>query len=69
MGIGAYLYEMLVRLAKERGLKGFNAEVLQENINMMRIFQKGGLSIYSKLEDGVYHLKVPFVKDIKITDL
>lgn len=65
LGIGAYLYEMLVRLAKERGLKGFNAEVLHENKNMMKIFQKGSLSISSKLENGIYHLKVPFIPDEK----
>ena len=63
LGIGEYLYEMLVRLAKERGLKGFIAEVLHENKNMMRMFEKGSLPINSKLENGVYYLEIPFNSD------
>ena len=37
-GIAKALYEMLIRLAKERGLKGFTAEVLQANKKMMKRF-------------------------------
>jgi len=51
LGIGTYLYEMLIRLAKERGLKGFSAEVLHENKNMLRIVEKGSLPVNAKLEN------------------
>ena len=62
-GIGTYLFEMLARLAKERGLKGFSAEVLHENKNMLRVFEKSSLPINARLENGIYYLKVPFNSD------
>ncbi|MGD8648981.1 MAG: GNAT family N-acetyltransferase [Desulfobacterales bacterium] len=60
LGIATYLYEMLIRLAKERGLKGFTAEVLQTNKTMMKAFEKGHLPITARLKDGLYRIKIPF---------
>jgi acyl-CoA hydrolase/GNAT superfamily N-acetyltransferase len=60
MGLAQYLYSMLLRLAKERGLKGFTAEVLQENTGMIKVFEKGGLPVEALLKDGVYKLRIPF---------
>ncbi len=60
LGIATYLYEMLIRLAKERGLKGFTAEVLQANKEMMKIFEKGHLPINARLKNGLYKLTIPF---------
>jgi GNAT superfamily N-acetyltransferase len=60
LGIATYLYEMLIRLAKERGLKGFIAEVLQTNKAMMKAFEKGHLPITARLKDGLYRIKIPF---------
>jgi len=59
-GIATYLYKMLIRLAKERGLKGFTAEVLQANKEMMSVFGKGHLPIDARLQDGLYRLTIPF---------
>lgn len=59
LGLGTFLYKMLVRLAIERGLQGFTAEVLSSNIAMMKVFEKGGL-VKAKLEHGIYHLEMPF---------
>jgi GNAT superfamily N-acetyltransferase len=60
MGIATYLYEMLARLAKERGLKGFTAEVLQANKGMMKVFEKGHLPISAHLKNGLYNLTIAF---------
>jgi GNAT superfamily N-acetyltransferase len=60
LGIASYLYEMLIRLAKERGLKGFTAQVLQTNKGMMKVFEKGHLPITARLKDGLYRLEIPF---------
>jgi acyl-CoA hydrolase/GNAT superfamily N-acetyltransferase len=60
LGIGPYLYDLLIRLARERGLRGFKAEVLQENKGMLKVFEKGGLPMEAKLKDGIYNLKMPF---------
>ncbi len=59
LGIATYLYKMLIRLAKERGLQGFTADVLSSNSGMMKVFEKGGI-VKAKLEYGVYKLKMPF---------
>ena len=59
-GIATYLYCMLIRLAKERGLKGFMADVLFDNLAMMKVFHKGELPVRVNLESGVYHLTMPF---------
>jgi GNAT superfamily N-acetyltransferase len=59
-GMATYLYGMLIRLAKERGLKEFMADVLFDNLAMMKVFHKGELSVRAQLESGVYHLTIPF---------
>jgi len=59
-GIATALYEMLIRLAKERGLKGFTAEVLQANKKMMKIFERGDLPINTRVKNGLYVLTIPF---------
>jgi len=59
-GIATYLYGMLIRLAKESGLKGFMADVLFDNLAMMKVFHKGELPVRAQLESGVYHLTIPF---------
>ncbi len=60
LGIATYIYEMLIRLAKERGLKGFTAEVLQANKEMMKVFEKGHLPINARVQNGLYKLAIPF---------
>jgi GNAT superfamily N-acetyltransferase len=60
LGIGTYLFKMLIRLAKERGVQGFTADVLFSNIGMMKVFKKGELPVKATLENGVYELTIPF---------
>lgn len=59
-GIATYMYQMLVRLAKERGIHGFTADVLSSNKAMIKVFEKGGLAVEAKLEHGIYALTIPF---------
>ena len=60
VGIGSYLYEMMIRLAKDRGLRGFTAEVLQSNQSMMKVFEKGMLPINANVENGLLQLTITF---------
>ena len=57
-GIATYIYSMLVRLARERGIKGFVADVMFSNAAMMKVFRKGDLPVNAVLESGVYHLEI-----------
>ncbi|MBN1105769.1 MAG: GNAT family N-acetyltransferase, partial [Deltaproteobacteria bacterium] len=60
LGIASYLFKMLVPLARERGLKGFTADVLASNKAMMKVFEKGGLTFEAKMEHGLFSLTIPF---------
>ncbi len=64
LGIASYMYAMLTRLAKERCLHGFTADVLASNHSMMRVFEKGGHEIKATLSGGVYELVIPFSPDL-----
>ena len=59
-GIATFILKMLTRLAKERGLKGFKADVLSSNKSMMKVFEKSGLTVEARVVDGVYELNMPF---------
>ena len=65
LGIASFLYRMMIRLATERGIKGFTAEVLFSNIGIMKVFRKGDLPVKAHLESGVYHLEILFDKQNK----
>lgn len=59
-GIGTWLHDYMARIAKSRGVKGFRADVLPENTHVLRLAHRSGLTIESKLEDGVYKLSYTF---------
>ena len=59
-GIASFLYKVLIRLAKERGLKGFTADVLLENKAMMRVLEKGDLPVQTKMEHDILKVTLPF---------
>jgi len=59
LGIATFLYKFLVRIARQRGIKGFSAEILAENKRMMGIIERGGLPFKARLEAGVYCLTIP----------
>jgi acyl-CoA hydrolase/RimJ/RimL family protein N-acetyltransferase len=59
-GIASYMLEMLIRLAKERGLQGFVADVLASNKSMLKVFEKTGLPVQANLSGGAYEITMPF---------
>jgi acyl-CoA hydrolase/GNAT superfamily N-acetyltransferase len=63
LGIGTYLYRMLIRLARQRGVRGFTADVLASNKGMMKVFEKGGAPVRVRLEQGAYALEIPFEQE------
>lgn len=56
-GIGSFLAEYLVRIARENGISGFTAEVMANNHGMMRVFNKVGGKLEAVLTNGIYHLR------------
>ncbi|MBE9545975.1 MAG: GNAT family N-acetyltransferase [Proteobacteria bacterium] len=66
-GIASFMYEMLIRVAGERGIEGFTADVLTDNKPMMKILEKSPFPVQAEVESGVYHLTIPFSDDA-VTD-
>jgi len=61
-GIATFMLKMLVRLAKERGLRGFKADVLASNKAMLKVFERSGLAVEARVVEGVYELNLPFTE-------
>jgi RimJ/RimL family protein N-acetyltransferase len=55
-GIGAALMRHLAAIARRAGLERLIAEVLPDNIPMLKVFEKSGLSLGTKHERGVVHV-------------
>jgi RimJ/RimL family protein N-acetyltransferase len=52
-GIGATLMRQLATFARNAGLKELVAEVLPDNVPMLKVFERSGLSLQTRQEGGV----------------
>ncbi len=59
-GVGTVLLQTLTTFAKKQGLLGFTAEVLQENLPMMRVFHKMGFDMTTTNQEGTFELRMMF---------
>jgi L-amino acid N-acyltransferase YncA len=55
-GIGAALLHHLIVIAREEGLKELTAVVLPDNMPMLKVFEKSGLPLSTKLESQAVHV-------------
>jgi GNAT superfamily N-acetyltransferase len=55
-GIGAALMHHLAAIARESGLKELIAEVLPDNVPMLKVFEKSGLRLSTTREARVVHV-------------
>jgi len=58
-GIGTLLLEHLAKLARARGIREFDADVLGQNRPMMSVFLRSGLPVRRTNEAGVVHMSFP----------
>jgi len=58
-GIGTHLLEQLAIMARKKGIRLFEAEVLAENKEMMNVLKDSGFQVAQEHEDGVYHVIAP----------
>jgi acyl-CoA synthetase (NDP forming)/RimJ/RimL family protein N-acetyltransferase len=56
-GLGSILLEHLAAAARENGLQRFEAEVLVENQQMVRVFRQAGYQVSRAFAEGVLHLE------------
>ena len=59
-GIASFLFELLIRTAREEGIKGFTADVLATNKSMLKVFEKAPFPVQTVLSRGIYELNIPF---------
>jgi GNAT superfamily N-acetyltransferase len=59
-GMGTFLLRYLIRIALEKNIRGFTADVLSRNKPMMQVFSKTGYPLKTHLESGVYELEIDF---------
>ncbi len=59
-GIGTVLMRHLAAIAREAGLQELVAEVLPENVAMLKVFERSGLRVSAKRESGTVHVSLRF---------
>ncbi len=59
-GIGTFLLEYLIRIARENGIEGFTASVLPSNHGMLRVFHKAARNLETRTSGDIYELKFAF---------
>ena len=62
-GIGAALMRHLTLLARDAGIKELIAEVLPENLPMLKVFQNSGLDLQTKHRAGVVDVTLNVTND------
>ncbi len=70
-GLGSILLEHLAAAARESGLRRFEAEVLVENNQMVRVFRDAGYQVSRQFADGVLHLEFdidPTERSLEVRD-
>jgi RimJ/RimL family protein N-acetyltransferase len=58
LGIATHLISHLIEIARAAGLKEFVAEVLPENVPMLKVFERCGLAMTTRRERGVVHVNL-----------
>src|SRR5215469_15764717 len=58
LGLASALLRHLTALARAAGLRQFLAEVLPDNTAMLRVFERSGLKMQRKRENGVLHVSL-----------
>jgi RimJ/RimL family protein N-acetyltransferase len=56
LGIATHLINHLIKIARAAGLETFVAEVLPENVPMLKVFERCGLATTTRSERGVVHV-------------
>jgi RimJ/RimL family protein N-acetyltransferase len=55
-GLSGLFMRLLTQIGREHGIRRFEAEVLAGNLPMLKVFQRSGLRMSKRTEDGVVHV-------------
>jgi GNAT superfamily N-acetyltransferase len=56
LGIASITLKHLARIAKEKGIRQFHADVLQENKGMLAVFNRSGFPVRQEYAEGLAHV-------------
>jgi RimJ/RimL family protein N-acetyltransferase len=59
-GLGSLLHGRMVEYARERGVRGFRADVRADNARMMHVFRRAGHELSVTRDAGVYEVTMLF---------
>jgi acyl-CoA hydrolase/GNAT superfamily N-acetyltransferase len=63
-GVATFLFNLLIRIARENGVEGFTADVLTDNKPMLKVFKKAPFPVQFGLPSyGAYELTIPFIDE------
>ncbi len=62
-GIGSDLLDILVDIARRRGLRGFDANVLSNNFQMLAVFTNSGYKVTTKRVEDMFVVSLEFDED------
>jgi len=67
-GIASFMFDLLIRIGREQGIKGFVADVLADNKSMLKVFEKSPFPVKAVLTGGVYKLTIPFTSPPEVNE-
>ena len=59
-GIGSALMRHLVAIGRKAGLRELVAEVLSDNLSMLRVFERSGLAMITRREGPIVHVALRY---------
>jgi RimJ/RimL family protein N-acetyltransferase len=62
-GIARLLLKHLLRIARQQGVRQFEADVLAQNLAMLAVFRRSGLAMTHRLENNVVHVTLSLEAD------
>ena len=65
LGIATHLIRHLIEIARANGLEAFIAEVLPENTPMLKVFERCGLTLETRRDKGVVHVRLALSPGVK----
>lgn len=62
-GFGREMMKQLIEVAKQHGVLGFTANILETNLAMLHLFHGSGLPVETTRREGCYEVRMPFEKE------
>jgi len=63
-GAATLLLQQLVAVARGCGVREFVAQVLHDNLDMLRVFQNSGLPLRQRIESGIRHVALTLAPEV-----